>query len=188
MQVAPEIILHDVERSAWIEDYIHDRTRRLGRFAEGIESCRVSLTQERDSHQKGSRYRVMVEVRLSPNHDVAATKAKIGGNAQAQLPPLINLAFGAIERRLKSAAQQRHEETKPDAVRRGVVEKLFGEGYGFLRALDDERQVYFHRNSVQHGEFDRLAVGTEVSYNVVDGEEGPQARSVQIAERYRRSS
>jgi cold shock CspA family protein len=40
--------------------------------------------------------------------------------------------------------------------------------------------VYFHRNSVLHGDFERLAVGTEVRFTPQDGDEGPQASSVQI--------
>ena len=54
------------------------------------------------------------------------------------------------------------------------------EGYGFLREVGDDRQVYFHRNSVLHGDFERLAIGTEVRFTPQDGDQGPQASSVQI--------
>ena len=40
--------------------------------------------------------------------------------------------------------------------------------------------MYFHRNSVLHDDFERLAVGTEVRFTPQDGDEGPQASSVQI--------
>jgi cold shock CspA family protein len=103
----------------------------------------------------------------------------------SQLPALINLAFGAVERQLKKTAQLRRGEEKnhashADGQASGIVEKLFDEGYGFLRALDDDRQVYFHRNSVLHGDFERLEVGTEVRFTPQEGDEGPQASSVQI--------
>jgi len=181
MQTAPEVIFHDVDRSAWVENYILERLQRLDKFAEGITSCRVSLAQEQASHHKGNRYSVMVEVRLPPNHDLAAKKAKIVRDMPTQLPALINLAFGAIERQLKkTAALRRGEDKRHDGQPHGIVEKLFEEGYGFLRAVGDERQVYFHRNSVLHGDFERLAVGTEVRFTPQDGEQGPQASSVQI--------
>ena len=51
MQTAPEVIFHDVDRSAWVENYIQERLQRLDKFAEGITSCRVSLTQDQASHQ-----------------------------------------------------------------------------------------------------------------------------------------
>lgn len=188
MQIAPEIIFHDVDRSPWVENYVLERLARLEKFAEGITSCRVSLTQEQASHHKGNRYSVMVEVRLPPNQDLAAKKGKMIHDMPTQLPALINLAFGAIERQLKKTAALRRGEVKQANLHdggqpHGIVEKLFDEGYGFLRAVDDDRQVYFHRNSVLHGDFERLAVGTEVRFTPQNGEQGPQASSVQIVGR-----
>jgi cold shock CspA family protein/ribosome-associated translation inhibitor RaiA len=188
MQTAPEIIFHDVDRSAWVENYIQERLQRLDKFAEGITSCRVSLTQDQASHQKGNRYSVLVEVRTPPNHDLAAKKAKVIHDMQTQLPALINLAFGAIERQLKKTAQLRRGEGQVRELRRdgqphGIVEKLFDEGYGFLREIGEDRQIYFHRNSVLHGDFERLAIGTEVRFTPQEGENGPQASSVQIVAR-----
>jgi cold shock CspA family protein len=184
MQTAPELMFHDVERSAWVENYILERVQRLDKFADGITSCRVSLTQDQASHHKGNRYSVMVEVRTPPNHDLAARKAKVIRDMPAQLPALINLAFGAIERQLKKTAALRRGDKRQDGQPHGIVEKLFDEGYGFLRALDDDRQVYFHRNSVLHGDFERLEIGTEVRFTPQDGDEGPQASSVQIIARH----
>lgn len=185
MQTAPELIFHDVDRSAWVETYILERVQRLERFADGITSCRVTLAQEQASHHKGNRYSVLVETRTPPNHDLAAKKAKVIHDMPQQLPALINLAFGAIERQLKKIAQLRRGETKStqnghEGQPHGIVEKLFGEGYGFLRELGDERQVYFHRNSVLHGDFERLSVGTEVRFSPEEGEDGTQASSVQV--------
>ena len=182
MQTPPEVIFHDVDRSAWVENYIGERVQRLDRFADGITSCRVSLTQEQASHHKGNRYSVMVEVRMPPNHDLAARKAKVIRDMPAQLPALINLAFGAIERQLKKTAQVRRGEIKQhqDGQQHGIVDKVFDEGYGFLRALDDGRQVYFHRNSVLHDDFENLSAGTEVRFTPQEGNDGPQASSVQI--------
>src|SRR5919197_5843475 len=153
MQVMPQVIFHDVDRSDWVENYIVERLRRLERFAEGITSCRVTLTQEQSSHQKGNRYSVMVEVRMPPQHDLAVKKQKDIRDMQTQLPALVNLAFGAIERQLKrTASLRRGEEKTHNHEPHGVVEKLFADGYGFIRTVDDNRQIYFHRNSVLHGD------------------------------------
>lgn len=141
MQTAPEVIFHDVDRSAWVENYILERLQRLDKFAEGITSCRVSLAQEQASHHKGNRYSVMVEVRLPPNHDLAAKKAKIVRDMPTQLPALINLAFGAVERQLKRTA----------ALRRGEVKNQHNAGNGPARGIVEQ-----------------------------DGDDGPQASSVQI--------
>ena len=183
MQIRPEIKFHDVDRSRWVEDYIGERVQRLERFAEGITSCHVTLTQEQANHTKGNRYSVMVEVRLPPNHDLAVRKMKDIRDMPAQLPALINLAFGAIERQLKKTAALRRNEEKARAdgeQPHGMVEKLFAEGYGFIRTVEDDRQFYFHRNSVLHDDFERLAIGTEVRFTPQAGDDGPQASSVQV--------
>ena len=104
MQVQPEIKFHGVERSDWVESYIGERVGRLERFAGSITSCHVTLTQEQASQSKGNRYSVMVEVRLPPNRDLAVRKLKDIRDMPAQLPALINLAFGAVERQLKKTA------------------------------------------------------------------------------------
>jgi ribosomal subunit interface protein len=120
MQVTPEIKFHDIERSRWIEDYIVERVRRLERYAEGITSCHVTLSQEQASQNKGNRYGLMVEVRIPPNHDLAAKKQKIVHGMHAQLPALINLGFGAIERQLKKTAQLRRADAKAHQRPRGA--------------------------------------------------------------------
>ena len=119
MQVTPEIKFHDVDRSDWVETYLLERVRRLDRFAEGITTCHVTLAQEAASRNKGNRYSVMVEVRLPPNHDLAVKKEKVIGDMHTQLPALINLAFGAIERQLKRTAQLRRDAASANGAEEG---------------------------------------------------------------------
>src|SRR5688572_30045429 len=76
MQVTPQVIFHDVDRSPWVEKYIGERLQRLDRFASGITSCRVTLAQEGASQHKGNRYSVLVEVRVPPQHDLTVRKQK----------------------------------------------------------------------------------------------------------------
>src|SRR5262245_37341875 len=115
MQLAPQIIFHDVSRAQWMEDYVVERARRLDRFAAGITSCRITLKQEVGSHHKGNRYSVLIEVRLPPQHDLAVRKQGGIHDLRQQLPALINLAFGAVERQLKKTAElRRHEEKSHD--------------------------------------------------------------------------
>jgi cold shock CspA family protein len=183
-QLVPEIIFHDVDRSDWVENYIADRLRKLERFAQGITRCHVALKQEQGSHRKGNVYSVTVEVRIPPQHDLAATKQKEIVDMTTQLPAVMNAAFAAIERQVKRTAALRRNEQKlhaADGQAHGIVEKLFtDDGYGFLRTVGDNRQVYFHRNSVLNDDFERLVVGVEVRFSEQEGEEGPQASSLHV--------
>jgi cold shock CspA family protein len=182
MQVAPEVIFKGVDRSAWVEGYVAERLEHLEKFSNEITRCHVTLSREQSSHRKGNRYSVMVEVRVPKQHDLAAKKQKQIHDMRTQLPAVINEAFGAIETQLKrTIARRRHEEKVHDGQPHGMVEKLFPEeGYGFIRTIGDDQQIYFHRNSVLHDGFDRLGVGTEVRFAAEQGEEGPQASSVQL--------
>jgi cold shock CspA family protein len=52
--------------------------------------------------------------------------------------------------------------------------------YGFI-VTPDGREVYFHRNSVVGGDFDRLEAGADVRFVEELGEQGPQASTVHPA-------
>src|SRR3954454_23864659 len=154
MQVAPEVIFKDVDRTPWVENYVAERLGHLEKFAHDITSCHVTLSREQSSHRKGNRYSVMVEVRVPRQHDLAVRKQKQIRDMRTQLPAIINEAFGAIETQLKrTVARRRRDEKLHNGQPHGMVEKLFAD-YGFIRALDDGRQFYFHKNSVLHDDFD----------------------------------
>jgi cold shock CspA family protein len=51
--------------------------------------------------------------------------------------------------------------------------------FGYLEA-EDGHEVYFHRRAVLDGAFDRLTVGTRVSFVEEPGEKGPQASTVKL--------
>jgi cold shock CspA family protein len=91
-------------------------------------------------------------------------------------------AFDAARRRLEDyAGRQRGAVKSHEERHRARVSRLFPEeGYGFL-ATPDGREIYFHRHSVLHPGFDRLAIGTEVRFVEESGEKGPQASTVAIA-------
>jgi cold shock CspA family protein len=182
MQVAPEVIFKGFDRTAWVEGYVAERLEHLEKFSPDITSCHVTLAREQSSHRKGNRYSVMVEVRLPRQHDLAVRKQKDIRDMDTQLPAVINQAFGAIEKQLKkTVALRRHDEKSHGSQPRGIVEKVFAdEGYGFIRTLEEDRQLYFHRNSVLHDDFEHLAIGMEVRFTPEQGEQGPQATSIQV--------
>lgn len=69
-----------------------------------------------------------------------------------------------------------------EALPQGQVIKLFPQkGYGFIK-LADGREIYFQKNRVLDGGFDRLKLGTTVSFAEEPGDEGPQAVAVRPME------
>jgi len=66
----------------------------------------------------------------------------------------------------------------------GVVSRLEPDaGFGML-TTDDEREIYFHRNSVLNNAFSKLKIGTRVRYAEAMGEKGPQASTVKLLGRH----
>jgi cold shock CspA family protein/ribosome-associated translation inhibitor RaiA len=183
MQLPLEVNFHDVPRSDWSVALIRERAERLERYNDHIIACQVIVSQPHQHQHKGRPFRVTVEVRL-PRHAplVAIEEPAIVEQGHGNLKPVINGAFDALERQLRAlGGTNRREVLAPaEGEARGLVVRLFeDEGYGFLRTPDG-REVYFHAHAVLHGDFPRLAVGTEVRFEAELGEAGPQASTVQI--------
>ncbi len=94
---------------------------------------------------------------------------------------MLRRAFAAARIELESVVEKQRGEVKTPAQQdlTAVVERIVrDDGYGFLRTLDGQ-EVYFHQNSVLHGHWNKLRVGTTVRYAAETGEKGLQATTVQ---------
>ncbi len=52
-------------------------------------------------------------------------------------------------------------------------------GYGFIERPDGEDDVFVHFSAIQMDGFKTLSEGQEVEFELVTGDEGPQAANVQ---------
>ena len=93
----------------------------------------------------------------------------------------IRTAFDAMTIELRKHREKRGRtevRTSPIPPFRGVICKLFPkEGYGFI-LKEGGGEVYFHKHALQSFTFDELSDGTEVTFNLEEGENGPQATTV----------
>jgi cold shock CspA family protein len=74
-------------------------------------------------------------------------------------------------------------KTKPGPPPGRASGWLSKKGYGFLKNLEEGREIFFHGTSLPPGDFQRLEIGTGVRYVEAAGEEGPQASTVQIVDK-----
>jgi cold shock CspA family protein len=149
-------------------------------------SCRVAVEKPQEHQRSGSPYRVRFDVRVPPGHEIVAERKEGEGDLHDPLPKVVRAAFEAAERQIRELTAKRRREVKshPEQQLTAVVVRLFPEkDYGFLKNLEDGREIFFHRNSVSHDDFDRLEVGTGVRYVESPGEKGPQASTVQIVDK-----
>lgn len=107
------------------------------------------------------------------------------GKRDEPLMALIRRTFDVARREIEKTVEKQRGEVKTPAYQTllAVVEKIFREeGYGFVRTLDGQ-QVYFHKNSVLHGHWEDLKVGTAVRYTPELGEKGLQASTLEPVEK-----
>jgi cold shock CspA family protein len=182
MQVPLEISYRNVNKTEALEALIREKVSKLEDVCDHISSCRIAVEQAHENPTSGSPYRVRIDLRVPPSHELAVDKNPGAGNQYTPLEAVIRNAFEAARRQLVELNERQHREVKrhDEQSMGAIVTKLFPEeGYGFLKTLD-EREVYFHRNSVLHDDFDRLDIGTGVRLLIEQGDKGLQATTVQI--------
>lgn len=185
MQIPVEVTYRNLDKTPELEALIQEKVAKLEAVCDHITSCRVAVEQVHTHPDQGSPFRVRVDLTVPPGHELAVTKNPAESVQYTPLEAVIRSAFEATRKQLIKLVdrQQNHTKRHPEQEMGAVVTQLFPEeGYGFLRGLDGQ-EIYFHRNSVLHDDFDRLALGTGVHFFVQAGEAGPQASTVQIVDK-----
>jgi ribosome-associated translation inhibitor RaiA/cold shock CspA family protein len=187
MQIPLEITYLDVEKTDALETLIREKVAKLEQVCNYMNSCRVGIEKTHDRPKSGSPYRVRIDITVPPSHEIAAVKNPGEGNQYDPLEAVIRSAFDAARRQLVKLTEKQRDEVKshPEQELGAIVTKLFPEQeYGFIRAVDSDEEIYFHRNSVINNDFDRIEVGTGVRYVAQQDEQGlMHASTVQIVDK-----
>jgi cold shock CspA family protein/ribosome-associated translation inhibitor RaiA len=174
METQVHVSAKGVELAPDQEALIREAVAGLERFFTRLVACRVVVTVP---HRRPRHEAVSWTVRLSlvvPGGELAITR-----QAKPSFREALEDAFDAARRRLQDYARELRGDVKPHTGElQGRVTRLYGyEGYGFITG-EDGGEMYFHKNSVLDGGFDRLTIGAEVRYIEAEGEQGPQASTV----------
>lgn len=187
MKVPLEVTYRDVDKTVALETLVNEKMAKLERLCDYIGSCQIAIEKINDRPKAGSPYRVRIDITVPPGHEIVADSHPNEGNQYVEVDTVIRDAFSMAERQLKELTRRQRENDKSrtheaqDST--ALVAKIFPEeGYGFLKTLDGQ-DIYFHRNSVLHDDFDRLEIGTGVRFFAHEGDEGPQASTVQIVDK-----
>ena len=175
-----EVTFRNMPRIEAIEAVVRRETLKLERYAPRIVGCRVAIERPQRFQQQGNAHRLRLYITGVSRRPVVVTREPLDSDMHEDLRTIVIGAFKAARRQLQSMIQQQRGDTKPPQEPRALVVRIFpDEGYGFLKTPDG-RELYFHRHSVLHDAFERLAVGTEVRFDESEGDKGPQASTVQI--------
>ncbi len=180
MQTPPEIAFHQFEPSDALRAEIAKQVARLERFSDRITSCRLAVTKTA-RHQRGDLFQVALRVAMPGHKDVVVDRAH--GDAPEHEHALVAVrdAFDAAIRQIEDAMRDLRDEVKQhEAPAHGKVARfLAAEDCGFIETPDG-REIYFHRNAVVDGDFDKLETGAEVRFVEEVGEKGAQASTVHV--------
>lgn len=183
MEVPLEITFRGVERTPAIERLIVAQTEKLEQLCDHIISVRVSVEKLQEHQRLGNPYRVRIIARVPPGHELVAVRDPLDRDLHDPLDKVIRDTFYALGRQVKEVNQRQKGFTKrhPEQEAGGIVSKLFADdGYGFILTPEGQ-EVYFHRNAVLRGDFERLGVG--VRFHDEPGEKGPRTTSVEIVDK-----
>ena len=66
-------------------------------------------------------------------------------------------------------------------MEKGTIARLMDKGYGFIAREGEDKDLFFHANELQGAEFNDLKDGDAVTFEVSEGDKGPQATNVSRA-------
>jgi len=159
-----------------IATHIAGLEQRCGR----ITACRVVLKAPSGHHRIGL-YEVNVRLALPNGREVNVARTAQQDERYGDADFAINDTFKRARRRLQDHVRRIQGHVKEHEIQPlGKVIRIDPEGgIGFLETTDN-REIYFHKNSVLDGGFSRLSVGTRVAFTEEAGDKGPQASTVRL--------
>lgn len=178
MRLPLQVTFRNIPSSEAIETHIKEKAAKLDKFFDRIMSCRVVVDSTQRRQRQGKLFGVRIDITV-PRKELAVTREE---NEDVYIA--IRDAFDAACRRLEEHGRRERGDTKShEGPQSGRVLRLFSdELYGFI-GTPDEREIYFHGNSVLNGDFARLKVGVEVAFVEEQGTDGPQAARVSVSKR-----
>ncbi|MCI4679164.1 cold shock domain-containing protein [Rhodoblastus acidophilus] len=180
MQTPPEVAFHHFEPSDAVRAEVARQLERLEKFSDRITSCHFAVTKNA-RRQHGDLFHVALRVAMPGRKDIVVDKSH--GDAPEHEHALVAVrdAFDAAIRQIEDAMRDLRDKVKlHEAPAHGRVARfLAGENCGFIETPDG-REIYFHRNSVVEGDFDKLETGSEVRFVEEIGEKGAQASTVRV--------
>ena len=185
MEPPVQIAFRNVPHSEALEEVIRERASHLATHFDRVVHCHVVLDVPHRHHQHGNAQQVRLDLKVPGGEIVVSREA----GPHADCPDLyaaVRDAFDAAERQVEEHVRKRlrHDVKTHEPPAHARVRQVFAEeGYGFLTTADG-RDIYFHRNALRDGTFDRLQIGAEVTFVEEDGDKGPQASTVRPVGRH----
>ncbi len=173
MQSSLQITMRDMPNSAALEDHIRQKVAKLENFYPHLMGCRVVVEVPHKHKNQGRKFDVRLDITV-PGGELVVNR-----EADGDIYVALRDAFDAARRQIEDYGhrQRGDKKTHPQVYHGRVTRLVTDEDYGFIETLDG-RELYFHRDNLPNGDFDRLEIGGEVHFLEDSGAEGLQAKRV----------
>jgi len=110
MEIPPEITYRNVEKTDAIENLIAEKIGKLEQVCDYMVSCRIAIERPHQNQQTANPYRVRIDVRVPPGHELVAERVSTEGEREEPLPTVLRRAFEAMRRQLKELVERQRGE------------------------------------------------------------------------------
>lgn len=182
-EIPVTVTFKDIATSDALEVRIRELAQRLARFHSRITVCRVVVAEAHRQHNKGTLHHVRIDLTV-PDGEIVVNREPEENHAHEDAYIAVRDAFEAAQRQLRDwvGRHAKHGAKAHPTPRHGTVVRVFGDdGFGFIETPDGD-EVYFHKNAVTHGGWDKLDVGTYVRFIEANGDKGPHATNVTLVD------
>jgi len=177
MQTPVEIIWHNMDPARHVEKRVNQRVARLERFFGRIVRCHVVVEAPHERRRTGNQYEVRLEVSV-PGGELAINRKPGNDFAHADVLVAVRDAFDAMERQLRRWKDEHSGRPEArEAPLQGRITEINAAKQSGQIATTDGRLVYFHRNAVVTGDFERMNAGDTVELVVDRGEDAAGAHA-----------
>ena len=163
-------------RKGWQSKIQEEQEKLIRHYPNFVLHLRVSI--EATTHYKEGGFEIKI-VASVPNDTVVVTRR--GETVRAALTEsfdVLSLQLKEIQRKKRKNKKQAVQGEPLDGV---AIRKLSPhESYGFITSVD-QRDIYFHENSLKDLNMDELSEGDSVTFGETVGDKGPQASWVRQA-------
>lgn len=184
MQIPAKISFHNMDPSPALESRIKEKIEKLANRYARLIGCEVIVESSVKHRNKGNPYSLHIRATLPGGEFVVSHHPGRSPKRHEKVFAAMNDAFKAIEKQLDHfrKGQRGEVKTHESIVLKGYVSKIdLEKEYGMI-TMEDDTEMYFHKNAVKGGRFSDLGLGSRVHFSFIEGEghEGPQANYVLI--------
>jgi len=112
MEKPLQIAYRDIDKTEAVDSLIRQKAEKLEKLYQHITSCEVVVAKPQQHQTSGSPYRVRIDLRVPPGHELVVRHEPGQGEMHDSLETVIRNTFESAWRQLKRLKEKQQGETK----------------------------------------------------------------------------